>query len=97
MTRIVVPDKRYSNWARAKSRSGWVKIAEYNGKDIPPSYTIPNDVWDHWKGNKDPFGYASFKGIEKKALSVVSLAKAGLIYLAVNRWGQVIGYKIRTI
>jgi len=94
MTKIMVADRRYSISSRALKRSAWIKIAEYEGKNIERKYDITDEIRNHWEKNKSFWGYATFRGIEKRALEIISLAKGGLISLAINRWAEVIGYKI---
>ena len=95
MTKILIADRRFSGWSRANRREGWIKIGEYQGKDIVPVFIIPDEVSSHWKANKNELGYATFRGIEKTVLLIVALAKGNKVNLGINRWGGVVGYKIK--
>lgn len=95
MTKILIADRRFSGWSRANKREGWIKICEYQGKDITPIFIIPDEVSSHWKVNKNELGYATFRRIEEMALLIIGLAKGNKVNLGINRWGDVVGYKIK--
>lgn len=95
MTKILIANRRFSNWSRSNKRGGWIQIAEYQGKEIDPISNIPSEIITHWQVNKNELGYATFRGIERMALLIIGLAKGNKINLAINRWGEVISYKIK--
>jgi len=90
----MIADRRFSNPSRAMNRKAWIKIAEYKAADIQGTSDVPVEIRTHWEKNKSPWGYATFRGIEKQALKIISLARGGAAFLAINRWGEVIGYKL---
>ena len=91
MTKIMVRDRRY----RATNFEGWKEVTSYIGKEMSPLYEVPAKIEGHWKTNKSPLGYATFRGLTKEeALCIVRLTKGMKAMLSINRWGHVSGYKL---
>lgn len=102
MTKVVIADRRYSNWHRGQNRPGaWRVIWEYEGKDIPDDIPLTARAIHHWRVHKDVLGAANFRGMTIQDVlaaddlkSIISACKRGEATVYINRIGQVIGYKI---
>jgi hypothetical protein len=102
-TKVVIADRRYSNWNRGQNRPGsWRIVWEYEGKDIPRDITLTSRAIEHWQTHKDQMGAAAFRGSTIKDTlsiedirSIISTIKRGEAVGYINRMGQISGYKIK--
>jgi len=98
MTKVVIPNYRFSNWSRGQSKPGsWKFLFEFEGKDIPNDISLTQKARDNYAKKKDPvFGYVNFRGLsEKDIISIISSAKRGEVHLGCTRMNWLSCYKIK--
>ena len=96
MSKVVKPNRRFSNYSRGHNPAAWITVATYNGRDIQPQYDVPDWLRLRWLSSKSELGYTGFTGFSlTEALTVIALAKGNKVILDINRWGHVASYKLR--
>lgn len=90
--KIGVRDRRFG----PRNPGAWKILVEVDPRTVAPQTEIPPWLIDRWQAEKTSvIGYTSFRNFTvEEAITVLALAKGGVIRLNVNTWGHCTYYKL---